>query len=54
MRNYTLALDHFQQAITLPALALSAIVVAAIKASRLVSLIDSGSAFELPKYVFEL
>lgn len=51
MRKFTAALDYFQQAITLPAQALSAIVIASLKASKLASLIESGTAFEVPKYV---
>lgn len=49
VRKFTAALDYFQQAITLPAQALSAIVIACLKASKLASLIESGTAYEVPK-----
>jgi hypothetical protein len=49
VKDFSAALDHFLQAITLPAQALSAVVIQALKKARLVSLILSGTAFEVPK-----
>jgi hypothetical protein len=49
LRKYAQALDYFMQAITLPAHAVSAVVVASLKAAKLVSLIELGTAFEIPK-----
>ena len=50
VRDYSTALDYFTQAIVLPAQAVSAVVVASLKMARLVSLIEYGAAFEVPKY----
>ena len=50
VRDYAAALDYFTQAIVLPAQAVSAVVVASLKMARLVSLIEYGIAFEIPKY----
>jgi hypothetical protein len=49
VKKYGIALDYFLTAITLPALALSAVVTASLKAARLVSLIELGTSLEIPK-----
>ena len=49
MPQYSEALDHLSQAIVTPALAVSAIVVQAIKKAKLLSLFHIGSSFQLPK-----
>jgi PCI domain len=50
VKDYRAALDSFMQAITLPAQAVSAVVVACIKMARLVNLIENGSALQIPKH----
>jgi hypothetical protein len=49
VKKYGMALDYLLTAITLPALALSAVVTASLKAARLVSLIELGTSLEIPK-----
>lgn len=49
MRKYSQAIDNFLQVITTPASAVSDIVVQAIYKCTLVSLIEYGTVFELPK-----
>ena len=50
VKDYITALDYLTQAIVLPAQAVSAVVVASLKMARLVSLIEHGIAYEVPKY----
>ena len=50
VKDYVTALDYLTQAIVLPAQAVSAVVVASLKMARLVSLIEHGTAYEVPKY----
>eukprot|EP01041_Mallomonas_annulata_P001282 gene1282-2474_t len=49
VRDYTVAIDNLLQVITTPAMVLSAIVIHAIKKIRLLSLIESGVLFTMPK-----
>lgn len=51
MKDFPTALEHFDQAITAPAQVVSAVVIECVKKAQLVSLIYSGSAHKLPKYV---
>eukprot|EP00596_Hydrurales_sp_CCMP1899_P001063 CAMPEP_0119035740 /NCGR_PEP_ID=MMETSP1177-20130426/2946_1 /TAXON_ID=2985 /ORGANISM="Ochromonas sp, Strain CCMP1899" /LENGTH=290 /DNA_ID=CAMNT_0006994443 /DNA_START=527 /DNA_END=1399 /DNA_ORIENTATION=- len=50
VKKYNVAVEYFLQAIVFPAQAVSTVVTACIKAARLASLVDSGNAFEVPKY----
>lgn len=50
VKNYAAAVDHFQQAITLPAEILSGVVLACINKVKLVSLIWSGKEAVFPRY----
>jgi hypothetical protein len=49
VKDYRSALEAFITCVTTPASTLSQVVVSAIKKAKIISLLDRGEKFELPK-----